>query len=37
MKARVWHGKDAVRCDTVPDPRIENSGYTIVKIPATAV
>ena len=24
MKAIVWHGKGDVRCDTVPDPKIED-------------
>ena len=23
MKALVWHGRNDVRCDTVPDPRIK--------------
>ena len=25
MKALVWHGKSDVRCDNVPDPKIEDS------------
>jgi len=24
MKALCWHGKKDIRCDTVPDPRIED-------------
>jgi threonine dehydrogenase-like Zn-dependent dehydrogenase len=37
MRALVWHGKGDVRCDTVPDPTIENPGDIIVKITATAI
>jgi threonine dehydrogenase-like Zn-dependent dehydrogenase len=37
MRALVWHGKGDVRCDNVPDPRIENDGDIIVKITATAI
>ena len=37
MKALVWHGKGDVRCDTVPDPRIENPRDVIVKITTTAI
>ena len=37
MRALVWHGKEDVRFDNVPDPRIENQGDVIVKIAATAI
>lgn len=37
MRALVWHGKSDVRCDTVPDPTIENDGDMIVKITTTAI
>jgi len=37
MRALVWHGKGDVRCDTVPDPKIEQDGDVIVKITATAI
>ena len=37
MKALVWHGKGDVRCDEVPDPKIENPGDMIVKITTTAI
>jgi threonine dehydrogenase-like Zn-dependent dehydrogenase len=37
MKALVWHGKDDVRIDTVPDPKLENPTDVIVKITATAI
>ncbi len=37
MRALVWHGKEDVRCDNVPDPKIENDGDIIIKITATAI
>jgi threonine dehydrogenase-like Zn-dependent dehydrogenase len=37
MKALVWHGKTDVRCDTVPDPVIEDARDAIVKVTATAI
>jgi threonine dehydrogenase-like Zn-dependent dehydrogenase len=37
MKALVWHGKSDVRCDSVPDPKIEDPRDVIVKITATAI
>jgi threonine dehydrogenase-like Zn-dependent dehydrogenase len=37
MKALVWHGKYDVRCDTVPDPKIEDPRDAIVKVTATAI
>jgi threonine dehydrogenase-like Zn-dependent dehydrogenase len=37
MKALVWHGKNDVRCDTVPDPKIEDPRDAIVKVTATAI
>lgn len=37
MRALVWHGKGDVRCDTVPDPKIEDARDVIVKITATAI
>ena len=37
MKALVWHGKDDVRVDTVPDPEIKEPTDVIVKITATAI
>ncbi len=37
MRALVWHGKGDIRCDTVPDPQIENPGDMIVKITTTAI
>jgi threonine dehydrogenase-like Zn-dependent dehydrogenase len=37
MKAVVWHGKEDVRVDNVPDPMIQEPGDVIVKITATAI
>jgi threonine dehydrogenase-like Zn-dependent dehydrogenase len=37
MKALVWHGKSDVRCDTVPDPRIEDPRDVIVRVTSTAI
>lgn len=37
MKALVWHGRYDVRCDTVPDPVIEDPRDAIVKVTSTAI
>lgn len=37
MKALVWHGKEDVRIDTMPDPSIVDPTDAIVKITATAI
>src|SRR6476620_7860646 len=37
MKAVVWHGKEDVRVDTVPDPAIQDPTDVIVKITSTAI
>jgi threonine dehydrogenase-like Zn-dependent dehydrogenase len=37
MKAVTWHGKEDVRVDTVPDPRIEEPTDAIVRITSTAI
>ncbi len=37
MKALCWHGKSDIRCDNVPDPKIEDPRDVIVKITATAI
>jgi threonine dehydrogenase-like Zn-dependent dehydrogenase len=37
MKALVWHGKGDVRCDTVPDPSIQESGDIIIQVTSTAI
>lgn len=37
MKALVYHGKEDVRIDTVPDPKIEQSDDIIIKVTSTAI
>jgi threonine dehydrogenase-like Zn-dependent dehydrogenase len=37
MKALAWHGKGDIRCDTVPDPRIEHPHDAIIKVTACAI
>ena len=37
MKALVWHGKEDIRCDTVPDPRIEKPTDAIIKVTSCAI
>src|SRR3954463_11274895 len=37
MKATCWHGKQDVRVERVPDPKILNDGDAIVKITSTAI
>ena len=37
MRALVWHGKEKVSVDTVPDPTIVDPTDAIIKITATAI
>src|SRR4051812_25214747 len=37
MKALVWHGKNDVRVETVPDPKILNPRDAIVRVTSTAI
>lgn len=37
MRALCWHGKGDVRCDTVPDPQIQDPRDAIIKITACAI
>jgi threonine dehydrogenase-like Zn-dependent dehydrogenase len=37
MRALVYHGRTDVRCDTVPDPKIEAPRDIIVKVTSTAI
>ncbi|HYC03124.1 MAG TPA: zinc-dependent alcohol dehydrogenase [Azospirillaceae bacterium] len=37
MRALCWHGKGDIRCDTVPDPRIEEPLDAIVKVTTCAI
>jgi threonine dehydrogenase-like Zn-dependent dehydrogenase len=37
MKALCWHGKQDIRCDTVPDPTIEDGRDAIIKVTSCAI
>jgi len=37
MKALCWHGKNDVRIDTVPDPRIEEQTDVIIRVTTTGI
>jgi threonine dehydrogenase-like Zn-dependent dehydrogenase len=37
MKALCWHGKKDIRCDTVPDPVIEEPRDAIIKVTSCAI
>jgi threonine dehydrogenase-like Zn-dependent dehydrogenase len=37
MKALCWHGPKDIRCETVPDPRIEQPRDAIVKVTTCAI
>ena len=37
MKALTWHGKSDIRCETVPDPKIEHGRDAIIKVTACAI
>jgi threonine dehydrogenase-like Zn-dependent dehydrogenase len=37
MRALCWHGKQDIRCDTVPDPGIEHPRDAIVKVTSCAI
>jgi len=37
MKALCWHGKSDIRCETVPDPKIQSSRDAIIKVTACAI
>ena len=37
MRALVWHGKEDIRCDTVPDPEIEHPRDAIIKVTSCAI
>ena len=32
MKALAWHGKGDIRCEEVPDPKIEHPRDAIIKV-----
>ena len=37
MKALTWHGKNDIRCETVPDPKIQHGRDAIIKVTACAI
>lgn len=37
MRALRWHGKHDIRCDTVPDPIIEEGRDAIIKVSTCAI
>ncbi|MBP0495251.1 zinc-dependent alcohol dehydrogenase [Pararoseomonas indoligenes] len=37
MKAITWHGKGDMRCETVPDPKIEDGRDCIIKVSSCAI
>ncbi len=37
MKAVVWHGKEDVRVESVPDPRIQEPTDAVVRVTSTAI
>ncbi len=37
MRALCWHGKQDIRCDTVPDPAIEHPRDAIIKVTSCAI
>ncbi|HEV7252933.1 MAG TPA: zinc-dependent alcohol dehydrogenase [Mesorhizobium sp.] len=37
MKALTWHGKHDIRCETVPDPEIQDGRDAIVKVSSCAI
>lgn len=37
MRALCWHGREDIRCDTVPDPKIQHDGDVIIKVTSCAI
>ncbi|ANM13197.1 MULTISPECIES: zinc-dependent alcohol dehydrogenase [unclassified Rhizobium] len=37
MKALTWHGKHDIRCESVPDPKVEDGRDAIIKVTACAI
>jgi threonine dehydrogenase-like Zn-dependent dehydrogenase len=37
MKAIVWHAKNDVRCESVPDPKIEDPTDVIIRVTSTCI
>ena len=37
MRALTWHGKHDIRCESVPDPKIEDPRDAVIKVTACAI
>jgi threonine dehydrogenase-like Zn-dependent dehydrogenase len=37
MRALCWHGKEDIRCETVPDPKIQDDRDAIIKVTSCAI
>jgi len=37
MKALTWHGKSDIRCENVPDPKIEHPRDAVIKVTSCAI
>jgi threonine dehydrogenase-like Zn-dependent dehydrogenase len=37
MRALVWHGKQDIRCDNVPDPKIEHPRDAVIRVTSCAI
>ncbi len=37
MKALTWHGKGDIRCESVPDPKIQHSRDAIIRVTSCAI
>ena len=37
MRALCWHGKNDIRCDSVPDPTIEDARDVVIKVTSCAI
>ena len=37
MRALCWHGKEDIRCETVPDPTIQNDRDIVIKVTSCAI
>jgi threonine dehydrogenase-like Zn-dependent dehydrogenase len=37
MKALTWHGKHDIRCETAPDPELQDGGDAIIKVTACPI
>ncbi len=37
MRALTWHGKGDIRCESVPDPRIEHPKDAVIKVTSCAI